>query len=152
MNHHSTHPLARLSRRSVVGRAVVVGAALSPGGRLERTFARDDTSSAGAIEFLWETRGDPDSPLGNPAHVAIAPDGSIWVADGDNHRFQIFAPNGKFLEAWGTKGSGEGEFDFTTIGFGGYDQGRSPSPRTERSTWPIPETTASRGSAWTEAS
>ena len=61
-------------------------------------------------------------PLGNPAHLAIAPDGSIWVADGDNDRFQIFAPDGSLLEAWGTTGSGEGEFDFTTIGWGGYDQ------------------------------
>jgi DNA-binding beta-propeller fold protein YncE len=76
----------------------------------------------GAVEFLWETSGGPDSPLGNPSHLAVAPDGSIWVADGSNNRFQIFAPDGRLLEAWGTKGSGEGEFDFTTIGQGGYDQ------------------------------
>ena len=31
---------------------------------------------AGPVEFLWETRGDPASPLGNPSHVAIAPDGA----------------------------------------------------------------------------
>ncbi len=123
MKHHPTLPLSRLSRRSVVGRAVVVGAALSLGGRLGRAFAQDATPSAGPVEFLWETSGGPDSPLGNPAHLAVAPDGSIWVADGDNHRFQIFAPDGSFLEAWGTKGSGEGEFDFTTIGWAGYDQG-----------------------------
>jgi DNA-binding beta-propeller fold protein YncE len=123
MKHHSTLPVSGLSRRSLVGRAVVVGAALSLGSRLGRALAQDATPSAGPVEFLWETRGDPDDPLGNPAHLAVAPDGSIWVADGDNNRFVIFAPDGSLLEVWGTKGSGEGEFDFTTIGFGGYDQG-----------------------------
>jgi len=76
----------------------------------------------GPIEFLWETSGGPDSPLGNPSHLAVAPDGNIWVADADNNRFQIFAPDGTFLEAWGTPGSGEGEFDFTAFGWGGNDE------------------------------
>src|SRR5215211_111693 len=77
---------------------------------------------AGPVAFLWETRGDPASPLGNPSHLAIAPDGSIWVADADNNRFQIFAPDGSLLEVWGTAGSGEGEFDFTTVDWAGHDQ------------------------------
>ena len=85
--------------------------------------APDATPATGPIEFLWETRGDPASPLGNPAHIAVAPDGNIWVADGDNNRFQIFAPNGAFLESWGTAGSGDGEFDFSVIGWSGYDYG-----------------------------
>ena len=122
MKHHPTLPTSGLSRRSVVGRATAVGAALVLGSRLGRALAEDVTPIAGSVEFLWETSGGPDSPLGNPAHLAVAPDGSIWVADGDNHRFQIFAPDGTFLEVWGTKGSGEGEFDFTTIGWGGYHE------------------------------
>jgi DNA-binding beta-propeller fold protein YncE len=76
----------------------------------------------GPVAFLWETSGGPDSPLGNPSKVAVAPDGSIWVVDADNNRFQIFAPDGTFLEAWGTPGSGEGEFDFTTVDWGGNDE------------------------------
>jgi tripartite motif-containing protein 71 len=84
--------------------------------------AQDATPSAGPVEVLWETRGDPGRPLGNPSHLAVAPDGSIWVADGDNDRFQIFAPDGSLLEVWGTAGSGEGEFDFTAFGWGGYDE------------------------------
>jgi DNA-binding beta-propeller fold protein YncE len=86
------------------------------------TNAQDATPSAGPVEFLWETSGGPDTPLGNPSHLAVAPDGNIWVVDGDNDRFQIFAPDGTFLEMWGTSGSGEGELDFTTVGWGGYDQ------------------------------
>jgi streptogramin lyase len=41
------------------------------------------------------------------------------VADADNNRFQIFAPDGSLLEVWGTAGSGEGEFDFTTVAWSG---------------------------------
>ena len=85
--------------------------------------AQEATPSASPVEFLWETSGDPDSPLGNPSHLAVAPDGSIWVADGDNDRFLIFAPDGALLEAWGISGSGEGQIDFHTVGWGGYDEG-----------------------------
>jgi tripartite motif-containing protein 71 len=123
MKRQPTLPLPGLSRRSVVGRAVVVGAALGLGGRLGRARADDATPSAGPVEFLWETRGDPASPLGNPSHLAIAPDGSIWVADCDNDRFQIFAADGSLLDVWGTSGTGEGEIDFHTVGWGGYDEG-----------------------------
>jgi DNA-binding beta-propeller fold protein YncE len=123
MNHHPTLPMSRLSRRSLVGHAVVGGAALGLGGRLGRALADDVTPSAGPVEFLWETRGDPDSPLGNPAFLAVAPDGAIWVADGDHDRFLIFSPDGGLIESWGETGSGEGQFDFTTRGWGGYDHG-----------------------------
>jgi DNA-binding beta-propeller fold protein YncE len=78
---------------------------------------------AGPVEFLWQTRGDPESPLGLPAHLAVAPDGAIWVADGDNNRFQIFAPDGSLREVWGEPGSGDGQFEFTADGLYGYDQG-----------------------------
>jgi tripartite motif-containing protein 71 len=122
MKRQSTLPLSGLSRRTVLGRATAVGAALVLGSRRDRALARDATPPAGPVAFLWETSGGPDSPLGNPSHLAVAPDGSIWVADGDNDRFQIFAPDGAFLEVWGTSGSGEGEFDFTTVGWGGYDE------------------------------
>jgi tripartite motif-containing protein 71 len=86
------------------------------------TNAQEATPPAGPVEFLWETSGGPDTPLGNPSHLAVAPDETIWVADADNDRFQIFSPDGTFLEVWGTSGSGEGGFDFTTVGWGGYPE------------------------------
>jgi NHL repeat len=49
-----------------------------------------------------------------PNDVLVAPDGSIFVAEGhggDNARILKFAPDGKFLKAWGRKGTGRGEFD-----------------------------------------
>jgi tripartite motif-containing protein 71 len=123
MYRHPTRSPSRFSRRTVVKRAAVIGAALGLGSRLGDAHAQEATPANNAVEFLWESTGDPDSPLGNPSKVAIAPDGMIWVADGDNHCFHIIAPDGTFLERWGTQGSGEGEIDFTTIGWGGHNEG-----------------------------
>jgi peptidylamidoglycolate lyase len=47
-----------------------------------------------------------------PADIAFAADGGIYVADGyGNNRVARFASDGKFLFDWGSKGTGEGEFD-----------------------------------------
>jgi peptidylamidoglycolate lyase len=46
-----------------------------------------------------------------PTDVAIRPDGSFYVSDGYvNSRVALFDRNGKWLQEWGRKGSGEGEF------------------------------------------
>jgi sugar lactone lactonase YvrE len=37
--------------------------------------------------------------------IAIAPDGSIYVADGFNHRIQHFGADGQFISTWGTYAS-----------------------------------------------
>src|SRR5205823_11510570 len=50
-----------------------------------------------------------------PSDILIAPDGSIFVADGHggntNARIVKLDKNGKFIKAWGKHGSGPGEFD-----------------------------------------
>jgi DNA-binding beta-propeller fold protein YncE len=76
---------------------------------------------ASVAEFLWASTGSPDLPFREPNHPVVAPDGNIWVPDGWNSTFFIYAPDGTLLETWGTKGSGEGEFLFESggIGFGG---------------------------------
>jgi outer membrane protein assembly factor BamB len=61
-------------------------------------------------------------PLNKPGDIAIDPQGNLWIADGANSRFQIFAPDGTFLEEWGTPGSGDGQFNLveaTGDGWGG---------------------------------
>ena len=52
-------------------------------------------------------------PLFNlPADIAFDSVGNIYVADGyGNSRVVKFDKNGNFLKFWGTKGSGEGEFN-----------------------------------------
>jgi sugar lactone lactonase YvrE len=39
-----------------------------------------------------------------PRDVAVAPDGSIYVADTDNHRIQHISPDGNVLQVWGSFG------------------------------------------------
>lgn len=49
--------------------------------------------------------------FGRPADLAFAADGSFYVADGyTNTRVVKFDKNGKFLFAWGTDGTGPGQF------------------------------------------
>ena len=67
--------------------------------------------TSNAVELLWETNGGP-TPLQKSSNATIAPDGNIWVADGGHSQFQIFSPDGTFIEEWGTPGSGDGQFDF----------------------------------------
>src|SRR5438093_3691507 len=47
--------------------------------------------------------------------IAIAPNGDFFVSDGQggNSRVVKFSKDGKFIKAWGTKGSEPGQFDLT---------------------------------------
>lgn len=49
--------------------------------------------------------------LNGPADVAVAPNGDIFVADGEspNTRIVKFTKDGTFLKAWGSKGAGPGQ-------------------------------------------
>jgi DNA-binding beta-propeller fold protein YncE len=59
--------------------------------------------------------GDAPGFFNRPTGVAIARNGDIFVADGhggdSNARVVKFSKTGKFLTAWGKKGSAAGEFD-----------------------------------------
>ncbi len=49
-------------------------------------------------------------PLIDPKSVAVAADGSIYVADGRANRIVRYAQDGAFLTAWGREGTANGEF------------------------------------------
>jgi outer membrane protein assembly factor BamB len=51
----------------------------------------------------------PDDNPGN-GDIAVSRDGRVYVADGTNHRVQIFTPDGKFLFQFGSFGTGQGQF------------------------------------------
>ena len=75
----------------------------SPAGKLLMTLGKPGVAGNG-----------PDT-FNGPSDVLVAPDGSIFVADGHggetNARIVKFTKDGKFIKAWGKKGSGPGEFD-----------------------------------------
>jgi DNA-binding beta-propeller fold protein YncE len=58
--------------------------------------------------------GDNESKdaLNGPADVVIAPDGSIFIADGEstNTRVVKYSPEGKFVKYWGGRGTDPGKF------------------------------------------
>src|SRR5262249_48665430 len=58
--------------------------------------------------------GDGPDTFNRPTDVIVAPNGDIFVSDGhggdSNARIVKFTKDGKFIKAWGKKGSGPGEF------------------------------------------
>jgi DNA-binding beta-propeller fold protein YncE len=73
----------------------------SPTGELLMTLGRKGTA------------GDGPDVFNSPSDVLVAPDGSIFVADGHgsggNNRIMKFAPDGRFLMQWGSTGGDHGE-------------------------------------------
>jgi DNA-binding beta-propeller fold protein YncE len=59
--------------------------------------------------------GDGPDTFNQPSDVLVAPNGTIFVADGhggnSNARIVKFDKDGKFIKTWGKKGAGPGEFD-----------------------------------------
>lgn len=57
-------------------------------------------SANGEFMFSW---GEPGTGPGqfNLVHSVWEADGKVYVADRQNHRIQIFTPDGKYLDEWG---------------------------------------------------
>lgn len=74
----------------------------SPEGRLLMSLGKAGVAGRG-----------PDT-FDQPSAVLVAPDGSIFVADGHgvggNNRIVKLAPDGRYLKEWGTTGGDTGEF------------------------------------------
>jgi DNA-binding beta-propeller fold protein YncE len=64
----------------------------------------------GEDSFILGTEGTGDGEFDRPTDVAVASDGSVYVADLYNQRIQKFTSEGVFVSEWGTGGSGDGEF------------------------------------------
>jgi len=59
----------------------------------------------------WGSGGQAEGQFKNPRNLAVAPDGTIYVADSGNHRIQAFDTDGTFLFQWGSEGSGPNQFN-----------------------------------------
>jgi sugar lactone lactonase YvrE len=75
----------------------------SPAGKLLMTLGKPGVA------------GDGPDTFNGPSDVLVAPNGDIFVADGHggdtNARIVKLSKDGKFIKAWGKKGSAPGEFD-----------------------------------------
>jgi streptogramin lyase len=60
-------------------------------------------------------KGDGQDTFNAPSNTLVAPNGDIFVADGHggdtNARVVKFTKDGKFIKAWGSKGTAPGQFD-----------------------------------------
>jgi DNA-binding beta-propeller fold protein YncE len=63
--------------------------------------------------FIDEWEG-PAPGFYGPRGIAIAPDGSVYVVDQGHTRIVRFSPDGRVSSIWGTKGTGEGQFNDPT--------------------------------------
>ena len=61
--------------------------------------------------FNFGRKGSGHGELLRPTGVAVTHDGTIIVADRDNHRIQLFSGDGRFLGKFGTKGDGDGQLN-----------------------------------------
>jgi sugar lactone lactonase YvrE len=58
----------------------------------------------------WGKSGTANSQFRGPFGIATDKSGTVFVADTDNDRIQVFSASGRFLRKWGTTGSGSGQF------------------------------------------
>ena len=68
---------------------------------------------AGGYRFTaaWGVAGTAPGELRSPKGVAVAADGSVFVADFGNHTMLKYSASGELLRVWGGYGSAPGEFD-----------------------------------------
>jgi DNA-binding beta-propeller fold protein YncE len=91
---------------------------LSPEGKVLMTLGKEGVAATGRDGF------------DRPTSVAVAPDGHVFVADGhapnkfSAGRIVKFSKDGRFIAAWGRKGSAPGEFDEPHDLFVGGSRGR----------------------------
>ena len=52
---------------------------------------------------------------GIPEAIAIAPDKTLYVIDSENYQVVQYKADGTYIRAWGTEGSGNGQFDFYSL-------------------------------------
>ncbi len=75
---------------------------------LQATTVKTDPYEQGRLslpaDLVFGMSGSSDGQFNTPHGIAIAPDGTIYVADTNNNRIQHFSAAGQFLNAWGSFG------------------------------------------------
>jgi outer membrane protein assembly factor BamB len=89
-------------------------ATVTPGGGASPT-----AGGPSPAKFLWSATGAADG-MSFPNSMSLDSPGRVWVADTGHSRFAIFKPDGTFVEYWGAKGAGAGQFDLQRANGDGY--------------------------------
>ncbi|MBC7235723.1 MAG: TIGR03663 family protein, partial [Chloroflexi bacterium] len=58
----------------------------------------------------WGSQGSGAGQFMAPKGLAVDAAGNVYVADSQNHRVQVLAPDGSFLREWGSEGNAPGQF------------------------------------------
>lgn len=72
---------------------------------------RFDAAGKPVFDGQWGKEGTKPGEFDRPYGLAVAKDGSFYVADFGNHRIQKFDPSGKVVSILDAYGSGDGELD-----------------------------------------
>ena len=100
----------------------LLGLVVAPSGEIYVSDLSDHVTRldpTGKVIRTWGGSGDKEgqfdfSPASSSENVhgsiGIGPDGSVYVSDSDNHRVQVFTPNGDFIRQFGSIGTGPGQF------------------------------------------
>ncbi len=72
------------------------------------------SASAQTPPYLRTWTGQDDHTLSFPTGVSLDAAGSVYVADCDNNRIEVFTSDGVFLASWGSLGSDQGQFNKPT--------------------------------------
>jgi DNA-binding beta-propeller fold protein YncE len=102
---------------------------ISPSGKVLKRWGKAG-SGPGEFNFIGF---DLNDPLDIQAHLAVRPDGQVYVSDSGNDRIEIFSAAGTFISQFGRQGSGADQFtspiDLAVdaagnvyVGVGGYIQ------------------------------
>jgi len=87
---------------------LTVVVALSAGG----AGAREQAAGGQGYKVVgkWGKNGTATGQFASTDGLAIDKSGTVYVADTDNNRVQVFSATGTFLRKWGSVGDGNGQF------------------------------------------
>jgi DNA-binding beta-propeller fold protein YncE len=81
------------------------GVSVAPSGDIYVSDGYNNThvhrfSPDGKLIMSWGEKGEGEGQFALPHGIFVYKDGNVYVADRENHRIQIFTPDGKFINQW----------------------------------------------------